>query len=121
MSEMWNAFRLGFGVAGDQTLADVLEQRGVHPLRQFTVLKFVATWGLVTETLGREPHSYGEFIRVSQVKPRTGWAWLAAFREAFPEFDSPAPLWAGVRDRVAGTKSVTGLAAQLASLRLGAA
>ncbi len=84
------------------TLADLLAERGVHPIRQVTVLSYVALWGQFRDAHEREPTSVDELAAGVGAPKRTVYRWQKAFRETFPEYQSPAVLWEIARGQVAG-------------------
>jgi hypothetical protein len=52
-------------------------------------LKFAIGWGLSTAWLGREPDSIEEYAKEVGESRATAFRYQQAFREAFPEEDSP--------------------------------
>jgi hypothetical protein len=62
-------------------------------------LKFAMGWGLATATLGREPATVEEYAQVMQESRATAFRDQQAFREAFPEEESPARM-----NRASGTQ-----------------
>ncbi|MGB9113349.1 MAG: hypothetical protein WCF24_11570 [Acidimicrobiales bacterium] len=55
-------------------------------------LKFAMGWGLATATLGREPESVEEYAEVMDESRATAFRDQQAFREAFPNEESPARM-----------------------------
>ena len=56
-----------------------------------TALKWAYSWGIAREALGHEPtvDEVADWWRMSR---RTAFRAQAAFREAFPDFETPSPL-----------------------------
>jgi hypothetical protein len=62
--------------------------------------EFVVCWAIATEDLGHDP-AVTEFAAWwKEASTRTAYKRLAAFRKAFPEYDTPAPLSGPVVARV---------------------
>jgi hypothetical protein len=80
------------------------------------VLSYVAAFGVFTTQAGREPRSVNELGTASSRRSRaTLERWQTAFQRAFPEYSTPAVLWAMVRDQVEVTDET------LLALTIGAA
>jgi len=64
-------------------------------------LKFAMGWGLATADLGREPASVEEYAEVMQESRATAYRDLQAFRQAFPNEESPERMnrTSGAQDR----------------------
>lgn len=86
------------GVLGDL----VLDRCGREIGRAMKVLSYVAAWGLFYEANGRGPNTVREFSAAVKVPRNTANRWDHAFRETFPDLESPALLWAQVK---AGVRS----------------
>jgi hypothetical protein len=97
------------------TLADFVVARGASPLRSLHVFYWIAAWGMFQEVNGREPTSAEEIAPAIGVNLRTLYRWQKAFREVFPEYATPALLWALVGDQVQGDNP------DVMALQLGAA
>lgn len=90
----------GRRVGSSDTLAELVAERKVNPLRALSVFSWIAAWGIFVEGMGREPRSMAELIATLEMNQRTAYRWQKAFREAFPEYKTPALLWAVVVDQV---------------------
>lgn len=113
------SIRVGLQVGTSETLDELLTDRGIGSLRQRSVLKWIALWGMFVTAAGREPRSPDEMVTALRVKRRTAYEYQRAFREAFPEFDTPATLWAMVESEVdAKNAHPVVLAEQLGSVRI---
>jgi len=107
--------RAGARVGRNKTLAEILSARGFSTRRTLTVLKFVAVWGLYLEHEGKEPATVDDICALTGYNRSTVFGWQSSFREAFPEYQSPAVLWSIVSD-TANSEEVELLAMQLASI-----
>lgn len=118
--------RLSFRVSAHNTLADlVMERVGGDYVAATHVLGFISAFGVFVEQNGREPRSVVQLA--SSVKSKRSRAtidrWASKFREAFPEYEMPAVLWASVREQVMGDPSLfpgDKLDADVLSLKIGA-
>lgn len=109
------AIKESFGVSG--TLADLVVERDVNPLRGLSAFYFIAAWGVYRDRKGTEPRTVDEIAEVTGLSRRKLFRWQAAFREVFPELATPATLWDLVHDQVEGEDpNVIGL--QLGAARL---
>lgn len=88
-----DAARIGLQVGTSKSLEELLSSRGISLRRQASVLRWVALWGIFVTAAGREPRNVEELSAGLKVKVRTAYEYQAAFREGFPEFDTPAALW----------------------------
>lgn len=114
-----DGLRLGLQVGASESVGELLTERGIGSLRQQSVLKWIALWGIFVTAAGREPRSPDEVIVGLRVKRRSAYNYQRAFREAFPEFDTPAVLWAMVAAEVeAKNAHPVVLAEQLGLVRL---
>lgn len=103
----------GAAVGANRTLIAFLSDRGLSHTESLHVLKFVAIWGLTTEKLGREPRVIEDICEVVPYRRATAFKWQTAFRDAFPEYQTPAVLWSIVRGW-ADAEDVEVMAMQLA-------
>lgn len=113
--------RLAMRVSTTDSLAElVLARTGGH-LRATHVLSFIAAYGVFVEQTGREPGSVLEMAATvkSERSRQTLDRWARQFRQAFPEYDMPAVLWASIRDQV--VKDTPPTSAEALSLQIGAA
>jgi hypothetical protein len=94
------SFDVGSRVGGSETLAELVAERNIHPLRVLSVYSFIASWGIFVDALGYEPNSVDELAEVLKIKRDRAFRWQKAFREAFPEYRTPALLWAAIDDQV---------------------
>lgn len=83
-----------------QTLGDLVHERVEGTIDLYLVLSYVALWGSFSEMTGRPPSSNRELALTWNRKPRTVDRWRDRFENAFPELESPAPLWATAREQV---------------------
>lgn len=90
---------LGYKTAA--TLADVVLDRQSNPIAAYHVLNYIAVWGVFVETQGREPRSIHEMSELVSQSRATLDRWAQKFRKTFPEYDTPAVLWAQVRENLA--------------------
>lgn len=90
----------GLRVGRSDTLAALVVEKGCSPLRALSAFNWIGAWGIVHDSLEREPRSVEEVAQVVKVSPRTVYGWQAAFREIFPEYSTPAVLWAKIHEQV---------------------
>lgn len=109
--------KVGWAVGGSDTLVEMLMERGLSLPKAMTVCRWVALWGVVREGTGREPSSVDEVVALTKVPRRTAFRWQAAFRDAFPEMQSPAVLWEVVKADTKG-RDVDSIAVQVGAARL---
>lgn len=115
MKKMKRSVNVGWSVGQSKTLTDVLMDRGLSMSKAVQVCYYVAVWGLYRDALGMEPESADVLALALKVDRRTVFRWQAAFRQAFPEFRSPAVLWEMVKADVRGDD------AQSVAFQIGAA
>lgn len=101
------AFAAAWRTGSSQTLADLVAGRGAHPLRGLSAFYWIAAWGVFVEANGREPASVDEVVESLRIKRSTAFNWQKAFREIFPEYSTPATLWAIANEQVHGTDPKT--------------
>jgi hypothetical protein len=85
-----------------KTLADEIIER-VGFTESLRVARFIAFWGLYHETHGIEPASIDDLAAFLGKSKSWMFKLQSSFREAFPEYKSPAILWDRARDQVEGT------------------
>lgn len=90
----------GVGYRTAETLADIVLDRQSNPITAYHVLSYVAVWGVFVESQGREPRSIREMSELVGQSRATLDRWSQKFRKTFPEYDTPAVIWAQVRDKV---------------------
>jgi hypothetical protein len=88
------------GYVTSSTLADEVFERVKNPVTAWQILNYVAIWGVFVEVHGREPRSYRDMETVATQSYVTLSRWGGKFRTAFPEYDTPALLWAKVRPQL---------------------
>lgn len=116
-SKAVRSFKAGWAVGGSDSLTDVLMERGLSLPKAMSVCRWVALWGIVREGTGKEPGSVDEVVALTKVSRRSAFRWQAAFRDAFPELQSPAVLWEMVRADTKG-RDVDSVAVQIGAARL---
>lgn len=80
------------GVLGDV----VIDRAGFR--KGWQVLMYVTVWGIYLEKHGRPPETVRELAdTIKTYDYSTMSRWRKAFGQAFPELDSPAPLWDQVK------------------------
>jgi len=84
--------RDGWAVA-NSSLADLVHERVDGPTGMLHVLIYVALWGKFFDLTGREPSSGRELAAAMQMPNKTLSRYRLRFISAFPELESPAPLW----------------------------
>ena len=100
----------------------VLDRVGGNPVTAVNVLSFVGAWGVFVEVYKREPSSLRELSQASGRSSRTIDRWASKFRDAFPEYRSPAVLWSQVRSQlIEEQEGKLVLDAERLALRLGGA
>jgi hypothetical protein len=92
--------RVGLQVGSSETLDELLTERGISAMRQGSVLRWIALWGMFVTVAGREPRSPDDLAMSLGVKARTAYEYQRAFRQAFPEYQTPATVWAMVEREV---------------------
>jgi hypothetical protein len=83
-----------------ETLADVVLDRQSNPVTAYHVLNYIAVWGVFVESQGREPRSIREMSEIVGQSRATIDRWASKFRKTFPEYETPAVIWAQVRSKV---------------------
>jgi len=116
MGSAVRAAKAGWAVSGSETLTDHLMERGLSLIQAMGVCRYVAMWGLYREATGVEPESVDQIIERVKVPRRTAFKWQKSFREAFPEYQSPAVLWEMVKSDVRA-QELNSAAVQVASAR----
>jgi len=87
-------------VGQSSTLADLVVERAVHPATGLSAFYWISAWGLVLESTGLEPRTPAEVAAALGMPRSTAFSWQKAFRKVFPEYQTPAVLWASVSDQV---------------------
>ncbi len=88
------------GYVNADTLADTVLDRISNPVKAWQTLNYVALWGVFVESQGHEPRSTREMAEKFTQSHATINRWAKVFKAAFPEYDTPAVLWARVREQL---------------------
>jgi len=78
---------------GNSSLAELVHERSDGPTGMLHVLIYIALWGKFFDLTGREPASGRELATAMQMPNKTLARYRLRFISAFPELESPRPLW----------------------------
>lgn len=106
--------RSRFPSLAERVTISTIVNRRVRGKKALRVCYFIGMWGSFMERQGADV-GIEAFIREYSLPRQTAYLWQREFREAFPEYSTPAPIWKLIRPQVDLQASLDDLAFQIAA------